>query len=81
MKSFAERARSNQLTPGELQGGTFTITNLGNFGIDAFTPIINPPESAHSWGGKDSEEAGRSRRRDCYPKYVDAESDVLTTVS
>ena len=46
VKNFAERARSNQLAPGELQGGTFTITNLGNFGIDAFTPIINPPESA-----------------------------------
>ncbi len=46
VKDFAERARSNQLTPRELQGGTFTITNLGNFGIDAFTPIINPPESA-----------------------------------
>ena len=46
VKDFAERARSNQLTPGELQGGTFTVTNLGNFGIDAFTPIINPPESA-----------------------------------
>ena len=46
VKDFAERARGNQLTPGELQGGTFTITNLGNFGIDAFTPIINPPESA-----------------------------------
>ena len=46
VKDFAERARGNQLTPGELQGGTFTITNLGNFGVDAFTPIINPPESA-----------------------------------
>ena len=46
VRDFAERARGNQLTPGELQGGTFTITNLGNFGIDAFTPIINPPESA-----------------------------------
>ena len=46
VRGFAERARNNQLTPGELQGGTFTITNLGNFGIDAFTPIINPPESA-----------------------------------
>ena len=46
VKDFAERARGNQLTPAELQGGTFTITNLGNFGIDAFTPIINPPESA-----------------------------------
>ena len=46
VRGFAERARSNQLTPSELQGGSFTITNLGNFGIDAFTPIINPPESA-----------------------------------
>ena len=46
VRNFAERARSNQLTPSELQGGSFTITNLGNFGIDAFTPIINPPESA-----------------------------------
>lgn len=46
VRGFAARARGNQLTPGELQGGTFTITNLGNFGIDAFTPIINPPESA-----------------------------------
>ncbi len=31
---------------GDLQGGTFTVTNLGAFGVDAFTPIINPPESA-----------------------------------
>ncbi len=46
VKTLADKARNNQLTPGELQGGTFTITNLGNFGIDAFTPIINPPECA-----------------------------------
>ncbi len=46
VKAFAEKARNNQLTPGELQGGTFTLTNLGNFGVDAFTPIINPPECA-----------------------------------
>ena len=45
IKVLAEKARNNQLTPGELQGGTFTITNLGNSGIDAFTPIINPPEA------------------------------------
>lgn len=44
IKAAAEKARNNQLTPGELQGGTFTITNLGNFGVDSFTPIINPPE-------------------------------------
>ncbi len=46
VKTLAEKARNNQLTPGELQGGTFTLTNLGNFGVDAFTPIINPPECA-----------------------------------
>ena len=40
IKNLAEKARNNQLTPGELQGGTFTLTNLGNFGVDAFTPII-----------------------------------------
>jgi pyruvate/2-oxoglutarate dehydrogenase complex dihydrolipoamide acyltransferase (E2) component len=30
----------------EISGGTFTVTNLGGFGIDAFTPILNPPEAA-----------------------------------
>ena len=34
------------MTVAELQGGAFTITNLGNYGIDAFTPIINAPQSA-----------------------------------
>lgn len=45
VKTLAGKARNNELTPSELQGGTFTITNLGNYGIDAFTPIINPPET------------------------------------
>jgi len=40
------RARSNALTPDDLQGATFTITNLGALEIDAFTPIINPPQCA-----------------------------------
>lgn len=40
------RAQAGQSTPTELTGGTFTITNLGMFGIDSFTPIINPPECA-----------------------------------
>jgi pyruvate dehydrogenase E2 component (dihydrolipoamide acetyltransferase) len=43
---LAERARAGQLTKEEISGGTFTITNLGNYDIDAFTPIINPPEAA-----------------------------------
>jgi pyruvate dehydrogenase E2 component (dihydrolipoamide acetyltransferase) len=45
-KAFAERARAGRLTTAEMQGGIFTITNLGAFGIDAFTPIINYPEVA-----------------------------------
>ena len=40
------RAHAGQLTPQDLQGGTFTISNLGAFGIDAFTPIINVPQCA-----------------------------------
>ncbi len=43
---LARRAQSAQLAPAELGGGTFTISNLGAFGIDAFTPIINVPQCA-----------------------------------
>lgn len=45
-KDLAERVRQRKVGPDELQGGTFTITNLGNYGIDAFTPIINLPQCA-----------------------------------
>ena len=41
-----ERARAKRLTPAEMSGSTFTISNLGMFGIESFTAIINPPESA-----------------------------------
>lgn len=44
--ALAERARAGRCTPDELTGSTFTLTNLGMFGIDAFTPIINLPECA-----------------------------------
>lgn len=43
---LVEKARNNKLTDQEITGGTFTITNLGMFGITTFTPIINQPESA-----------------------------------
>jgi pyruvate dehydrogenase E2 component (dihydrolipoamide acetyltransferase) len=46
IKELSERARNNKLTPDEIIGSTFTITNLGMYEIDSFTPIINPPESA-----------------------------------
>jgi pyruvate dehydrogenase E2 component (dihydrolipoamide acetyltransferase) len=41
-----DRARDNRLGPEDLQGGTFTISNLGMFGIDVFHAIINPPQAA-----------------------------------
>lgn len=45
VKEKAGRAREKRLKPEEMQGNTFTISNLGMFGIDEFTAIINPPDS------------------------------------
>lgn len=45
-QELIERARQGKLKPDEMRGGTFTITNLGAYGIAAFTPIINYPECA-----------------------------------
>jgi pyruvate dehydrogenase E2 component (dihydrolipoamide acetyltransferase) len=45
-RELIDRARRRELRPDEMQGGTFTITSLGSFGIDAFTPIINAPQCA-----------------------------------
>ena len=46
IKDFAERAKSKKLVPSEIEGSTFTISNLGMFGIESFTSIINQPNSA-----------------------------------
>jgi pyruvate dehydrogenase E2 component (dihydrolipoamide acetyltransferase) len=46
MKSLAGKARTGKLVPAEYQGGTFTISNLGMFGVDQFSAIINPPQAA-----------------------------------
>lgn len=45
VKDMAKRARDGKLAPHEYQGGTFTISNLGMYGIKHFTAIINPPQS------------------------------------
>jgi pyruvate dehydrogenase E2 component (dihydrolipoamide acetyltransferase) len=45
-RNVAAKARSNTLHMDEVQGGTFTVTSLGAFGVDFFTPIINPPQVA-----------------------------------
>ena len=46
VKDYAARARDKKLAPDEMEGSTFTISNLGMFGIDEFTSIINHPNSA-----------------------------------
>jgi len=44
-RDLAKRARERKLTPEEYTGSTFSVSNLGMFGIDQFTAIINPPEA------------------------------------
>jgi pyruvate dehydrogenase E2 component (dihydrolipoamide acetyltransferase) len=45
-RAVAERARAGAITPPELAAGTFTVSNLGMFGIKSFTAVINPPQAA-----------------------------------
>jgi pyruvate dehydrogenase E2 component (dihydrolipoamide acetyltransferase) len=52
LKAFVETSRQKILSSKEASGGTFTVSNLGMFGIDFFAPIINPPESAILGVGK-----------------------------
>jgi pyruvate dehydrogenase E2 component (dihydrolipoamide acetyltransferase) len=46
VRDLAARARGKKLSPEEMANGTFSITNLGMFGVDSFSAVINPPESA-----------------------------------
>ncbi len=43
-KDLADRARENRLRPDEYQGGTFTVSNMGMYGVESFTAIVNPPQ-------------------------------------
>jgi len=45
-RSLAARAREGTITPAELDGATFTVSNLGMYAVDSFSAIINPPQSA-----------------------------------
>jgi pyruvate dehydrogenase E2 component (dihydrolipoamide acetyltransferase) len=45
-KDLATRAREGALKPEEYQGGTITVSNMGMFGVESFTAIINPPQAA-----------------------------------
>jgi len=46
LMGMVAKSRQGGLGPDELSGSTFTITNLGGYGVEAFTPIVNPPETA-----------------------------------
>ena len=45
-KDLASRAREKKLAPSEYEGGTFSVSNLGMFGVSNFTAVINPPQAA-----------------------------------
>ncbi|MDF2675961.1 MAG: 2-oxo acid dehydrogenase subunit [Bacillota bacterium] len=46
IKKMSSKAKNNELTPDDLKGGTFTISNIGMYGVESFTPIVNQPEVA-----------------------------------
>src|SRR5215468_5305871 len=62
MKDLAARARENKLKPEEYQGGTFSVSNLGMFGIREFAAVINPPQGAIHAVGRPPRRRRRDRR-------------------
>jgi pyruvate dehydrogenase E2 component (dihydrolipoamide acetyltransferase) len=55
IRDLTERAMQNSLTVADLTGGTFTVSNLGGFGVDLFAPVINPPQCAILGFGRTTE--------------------------
>ena len=78
-REMVDRARKGRSLPDDLTGGTFTITNLGMYDIDAFTPVINLPEAAILGVGRIQPEVGLpariARTRRCCAR-CDAEPGV-----
>lgn len=68
IEDLAERARDGRLSPAQTEGGVFSVTNLGAYSVDAFTPLLNPPQSAILG-------VGRARPR---PAVVDGRIEVRT---
>jgi pyruvate dehydrogenase E2 component (dihydrolipoamide acetyltransferase) len=57
IRNLTERAMQNTLSVPDLTGGTFTVTNLGGYGVELFAPVINPPQCAILGFGKTAEKA------------------------
>ncbi len=81
LADLGERARTNKISPDELQGGTFSITNLGSLNGGPFTPIVNPPQVAILGVGRGKEEAvireGRIEPRLMMPVCVSYDHRVV----
>ncbi|MBK34202.1 MAG: branched-chain alpha-keto acid dehydrogenase subunit E2 [Gemmatimonadetes bacterium] len=81
LADLGERARTNKISPDELQGGTFSITNLGSLHGGPFTPIVNPPQVAILGVGHGKEEAvvceGRIEPRLMMPVCVSYDHRVV----
>ena len=74
VKDLATRARDGKLKPEEFQGGSFSVSNLGMFGITSFSAVINPPQACILAVG-----AGVARVKP--PKVPGGKPFVATTVS
>jgi pyruvate dehydrogenase E2 component (dihydrolipoamide acetyltransferase) len=61
-RDLAQRARDRRLRQDELEGGVFSVSNLGMYGTLEFSAIINPPPVRHPRGGRGETSAGRGRR-------------------
>ena len=80
-RALAQRVRDGQITPPELSGATFTVSNLGMYGIDSFSAVINPPQAAILAVGAINERAGRFATASC-PRPPDAgQPSPATTAS
>ena len=82
VKALVGKAKAGKLAPEEFQGGTFTISNLGMFGVDEFTAIINPPQAAIlAVGGTSTElyldEAGAPKERQVMKVTLSADHRVI----
>lgn len=81
IKTLVAKAKAGKLAPEEYQGGTFTVSNLGMYGVDEFTAIINPPQSAIlAVGGIQSEvylENGVAKQRDVMKMTMSSDHRVI----
>ena len=63
IRDLALRAKERRLLPDDCTGNTFTVTNLGMYGVEQFTPLINPPDAAILGVGEARPEGGRTALR------------------